>query len=361
MNIEASVDQENVVESLNGSTGENETQGSNGSTASSWRDTDVERIREREWAAYGRMVQKRSEWQMFLLEVAFWLALLGLFAYFYYRSITYSNGSKFYTPNFFILLGAFVVVSPILFKLIFGKTPLAYLREARLEQLRRREMMRPIGLRKEEAQLESLKRINEELSQDLPLPPVSQVLEKLTPVQEKATVNLKELVRKAEVTARNIYNRAGVYLFVGCLIAFGGVMIFYSQTSELTERLTKLLEEGKLTTAGALVEYAPRIGTLIFVEAIAFFFLRQYRTNMDEFRYYEGLKRMREDQDVMIDTMNKTVENAIPLSDVIQIFNHRSDKLAPNETTELLEAKKLQNSEADILDKIVDVIKVSKR
>ena len=40
---------------------------------------------------------------------------------------------------------------------------------------------------------------------------------------------------------------------------------------------------------------APRFGILFFIELIAFFFLRQYKAAMEEFRYYEAIKRQREE------------------------------------------------------------------
>jgi hypothetical protein len=49
-----------------------------------------------------------------------------------------------------------------------------------------------------------------------------------------------------------------------------------------------------------LLHTLPRFGILFFIETIAFFFLRQYRTAMDEYRYFEAIKRKREENFVLL-------------------------------------------------------------
>ncbi len=54
-----------------------------------------------------------------------------------------------------------------------------------------------------------------------------------------------------------------------------------------------------MPTAPDYVERAlvllPGFGILFFIEFVAFFFLRQYRSALDEFRYYDAIRRNREE------------------------------------------------------------------
>jgi hypothetical protein len=124
------------------------------------------------------------------------------------------------------------------------------------------------------------------------------------------------------IIADRIYSRSGVYLLIGVLIAFSGLTFFYLQTLPLAP--------GKDLYA-VLVALLPRFGVLFFIELIAFFFLRQYRAAMDEFRYFEAIKRSREDN-VAIVALAKS-ESAIDILKVIEIcsFNVVIGKLGQGE------------------------------
>jgi hypothetical protein len=85
---------------------------------------------------------------------------------------------------------------------------------------------------------------------------------------------------------RQIYSRAGVYLMVGVMIAFSGLAFFYLRSQSLPQ------EHDYVDRALTL---APGFGVLFFIEFVAFFFLRQYRLAMEEFRYFDAVRRRREE------------------------------------------------------------------
>ena len=141
---------------------------------------------------------------------------------------------------------------------------------------------------------------------------------------------------------------------IGVLIAFTGLVFFYTQTINSGASS----KESWLTQLGIL---APRFGVLFFIEFIAFFFLRQYRSAMEEFRYFEAIQRRREETFALIRFM-KEEEGKIDIKLLIESENFFSTagKLAPGETTELLESRKLTKDEIDIFTRIIEAVSSSK-
>lgn len=156
--------------------------------------------------------------------------------------------------------------------------------------------------------------------------------------------------------SQNIYNRAGVYLLIGVIVAFSGLAFFYSQTG-------KLGDVGDSVALGRLVEeLVPRFGILVFIEIVAFFFLRQYRAAMDEFRYFEAVKRNREETLALIRMCSDAEKKIDPIELVkSQSFFSQAGILQPGQTSELLESRKFEKNELDLLEKVVDALSRSKK
>lgn len=165
---------------------------------------------------------------------------------------------------------------------------------------------------------------------------------------------LNKLVTSSEKLSNKIYTRSGVYLMFGVLIAFGGVLYFSFQS---------ITPPSNADTAQNLILLAPKFGILFFIEFIAFFFLKQYRAAMDEFRYYDSIKRSRESQLAIFLIATKTFQekNFITVVDKMNFYKS-IDKLSAGETTELLEAYKSNKNEFDILkEKISNEVKLAKK
>ena len=86
--------------------------------------------------------------------------------------------------------------------------------------------------------------------------------------------------------SERIFNRSGVYLLLGSVIAIVGVVFF---------SMDRISFPGGIDLAAAIMWILPHFGVLFFIELIAFFFLRQYRAALDEYRYYERILRSREE------------------------------------------------------------------
>lgn len=153
--------------------------------------------------------------------------------------------------------------------------------------------------------------------------------------------------------AKGIYGRSGVYLLLGVLVAFSGLVFFYTQTTTLNIP----------TDAGNfLLLLAPKFGILFFIEFVAFFFLRQYRSAMDEFRYYESIARKREEVNALL-RLSADSDVKIELLELIKNDSYfsKSSVLEKDQTTEILEARKLEKGEIELLEKVVDTLAKAKR
>jgi len=219
------------------------------------------------------------------------------------------------------LLGTLLLLIPVLFKLIFGKLPLEYLRSKR----------------------EGAHEIKIQDSQNINLV-----------IKQHQNNNLNDdynlvCVNESKTISEKIYARSGVYLLVGCLIAFIGLAIFYSPIFP---------KSSSTEIAQRLLDYLPRFGALFFVEFIAFFFLKQYRIMLEEYRYYEAIKRKRQDNLKLVELIDTYKDNIDLLKLLTENLSQTVVKrLSKGETTEILETQKIVNQDLDIFGKLTELVK----
>jgi hypothetical protein len=161
-----------------------------------------------------------------------------------------------------------------------------------------------------------------------------------------------ELAKSSRSLAASLYNRSGVYLIAGVSLAVGGIIAFYL--------LRPTLKSGT-AAIDLFVALLPGSSMLLFVELIAFFFLRQSRAVMDEFRHFDQLARSREE---LLAALRLTEEVGKPL-DVAELmakgfYFTRGERLAAGETTEIVETRKLEKTEIDLLNRVVELISARK-
>lgn len=165
---------------------------------------------------------------------------------------------------------------------------------------------------------------------------------------EEVELFLQELISSSDRLAKDIHRRGGVYIFTGIIFSAVGMFFFYTQTHDL-------IKPNGLTEQ--LITLAPKFGILIFIELISFFFLKQYRISMDEFRYFEAIKRSREETLAIVKLVSNGGEkvNYMDLLDKLR-FSSNIGRLEPGQTTELLEARKFDKDELDFFVKLADVV-----
>jgi hypothetical protein len=258
-----------------------------------------------------------------VIELYVWviLALLVVFPALYYslRNGIYDDFLLEFYNQF--LLGVLFILIPILFKLIFGKLPLEYLRNKR----------------------EGVQEIKFQDSHN-----INVIVNQQTNDEQLETYNI-QCINESKAIAERVFTRSGVYLLVGCLIAFIGVAIFYSPIFQQTNS-TDITQR--------LLDYLPRFGALFFIEFIALFFLKQYRIMLEEYRYYEAIKRKRQDNLNLIELIETHKDNFELLKLLTEnISQNVITKLSNGETTEILESQKIVNQDMDIFSKFTDLIK----
>ncbi|HCJ7736023.1 TPA: hypothetical protein NV433_004446 [Citrobacter freundii] len=157
---------------------------------------------------------------------------------------------------------------------------------------------------------------------------------------------LQKLIKGSERLSNTILSRGSLYLFLGILFSICGLSFFYMQAHTLNP-------EYDITRQ--IISLLPNFGVLFFIELISFFFLKQYRVTMDEFRYYEAIKRSREEMLTVI-KLYLSIGKESDLSDVLDkiSFSSQVGKLESGQSTELLESRKLDKNELDSLTKIIE-------
>lgn len=234
-------------------------------------------------------------------------------------------------------LATVVLLFPILFNLIFNAFPLEIL------------------LRSQYKSDADVSNIRQQAAKPKTYIETEDVLESMRVRLESMRVNaetpdnyLLSLAISSRKLAKTIFSRAGVFLLIGGLFAVSGLMFFYLNTPTFSEVSAQ---------EHMLLALAKNIGILFFIEFIAFFFLRQYRSAMDEFRYYESLQRSREETFAIVKLLRENDEKV----DVYQLiekcgFRSNIDKLETGQSTELLESKKLNRDETEIFHKILNIL-----
>ena len=233
-----------------------------------------------------------------------------------------------------ILAAVIVSLFPFLYQLVFGMLPLEHLRVIRATFA---------GGQQKEGEAT--------ISEDNQEGPISVgiVFDPNMASDSNPEQVLAALVKSSTTLSRRIFARAGIYLILGVIIAFGGLLLFYLQT--IGESV------GPAEWHVELIRHAPRFGILFFLEFIAMFFLRQYRADMEEFRYFEGIQRKREELFALVRFM-KSKDGNVDTEKLLETDSYFSSprRLAPGESTELLEAKRLTKDEAEVIIKFMEVL-----
>ncbi|MDT0355027.1 hypothetical protein RJO15_04530 [Herbaspirillum huttiense F1] len=254
------------------------------------------------------------------------------------------------------LLAILVALFPVLFRQIFGRLPLESLRRTLALRERMKHADVPLTTSAPEGEVEwSLKLPFAQLEVNRAEVEASIDSRKSTELAEASATKLfAYYALSSGVLAQRIFNRAGVYLLTGGGIAFSGLAFFYLQTGELVRQSSDSLS--------LLIAIAPKAGILFFIEFVALFFLRQYRSAMDEFRYYESIKRSREETLVLLRLGKDSGKEFDPVEFAKSgYFFSKAGTLENGQTTEILESRKLEKNEIELLDKVIEVVSNSKK
>lgn len=165
------------------------------------------------------------------------------------------------------------------------------------------------------------------------------------------------LAADSRSVARTLFSRSGVYLIVGVLTAVFGIVLFLSARG-LMAPPTYDPKVPQIEYAVGLLQNA---GILVISELIAFFFLRQSRSVLDEFRSADSIARHREEVLSLLMFSNEIPE--LSLTEILQAsaFFSKGPRLSAGETTEIVEGRKLEKTEIDLLASIAQILASNKK
>ena len=265
------------------------------------------------------------------IELYIWVLLAGILGWQWYYGRLQSglNIDQFDLINI-ILISSVIVIIPLLSKTIFGSLPFQLL--------------------KDRLRLKSETTSNRGNNQN------STIDEKDTKLREEELAffssgeYLVHLCVSSDKLSRKLFGRSSTYLFIGSLIALIGIVYFSFQSIEIVQN--------KEANWEMLIQFIPRLGALFFIEFVAFFFLKQYRLTLDDFKYYESIKRQRESNLIVYKIqsdlkLSKNKDHIDLLLANLELFSNPTI-LKDNETTESLENRKFSNEEIDVLNNIVN-------
>ncbi|TCK08986.1 hypothetical protein [Marinobacterium mangrovicola] len=156
---------------------------------------------------------------------------------------------------------------------------------------------------------------------------------------------LQLLSAKSENIALGMEKKARIYMIVGVTFSAAGILALILSSS---------LGETKLDITASLLDTLPKLGAFAFVQAIAFFFLKQYRVSMEEFRYYEAIKRKQEENILFYKTAAEHEwQDILKLSIANGSMFSSGFTLDSGKTTQVLETDKLETSDYKMLEKII--------
>lgn len=266
--------------------------------------------------------EKRSNTELTYLtiEIFIWITIALLAEYgrqqFLFRWI-----KEFSVNSVLTILG--IAIIPILYKLVTQRLPIEYLRIKKQEEIKENEEWE-----------------NFDTDED----------------NDYYTLagQMEDNVWMAKKNSETIYSRSNTFLFSGTLLAILGVAFFYWHSDTYP-----FISGAGITN---LIELSlQRFGGLFFIEGIAFFFLKQYSNSMEDYRYYESIKHQRENQvTIFLAIKENGIDYAKNLS-TIASFNEDPNKLKKEETTQLLEAKKVIGPDTDVLQKVIDLLHVARK
>ncbi|EOW6856324.1 hypothetical protein ACOZ2C_001284 [Cronobacter turicensis] len=271
-----------------------------------------------------------------ILEMFFWFYVSFLHFAFQERDGVYTNDYGDSLTSLFANMGVLPKT------LIMGLIPLAFTMVYRISPL------------------QMIVRRALSINSDIEIPTVNNRGDVEAPQKSKsdlAEMYLNDLVISSTGLSKGIYSRGSLYLLFGVIFSIVGLVFFYSQVH--TSDSTPLISNSKESTTfiNELIYLAPKFGILFFIELISFFFLKQYRVTMDEFRYYEAIKRSREETLAVVKLLAVSSENVDYMAVLDKLkFSSNVGRLENGQTTELLEARKFDKEELDFLAKIAEIV-----
>lgn len=172
------------------------------------------------------------------------------------------------------------------------------------------------------------------------------------PEQSDIEKQLIDNISESKKNAEKLFSRSSNCLLVGCVISILGVFVFYLLNMQASQEATDLTSR--------LLQVLPRFGILFFIEYIAFFFLKQYRILMEEYRYYEAIKRERQDILSVYLLIKEYNDKPEIQRTIIDYIDKHSSKVPYITGAHKIKTEKLVYDDLDLLSKVTSLIQAVK-
>lgn len=183
-----------------------------------------------------------------------------------------------------------------------------------------------------------------------------------------------KLIEDSKAIVKIERRRSNIFLFSSILIAFGGIFYFvfsvdpemhdtnlrnmWSRSSEDVHDLFA----NDLNLTNWLIAIIPRTIAFIFIEYFAFYFLKVYRTSLNDLTHYNSVLKIREDNYLVFKFYDQN-KDALPkefLLDKLNLFNE-VDIIKNGESSKHIELQKLSKDETAFIEGILETIVKLKR
>jgi len=179
------------------------------------------------------------------------------------------------------------------------------------------------------------------------------------PAGDPVEISFDLYLRRSQDAVATAKRRPNALLFVGTFIAFLGLVFFIITLPGSHFGFFDNMPadaKGDLSTTGMLL--LPRLLMLAFIQVLAGFFLRQYRSAMEDFRYYEAILRHREAQylSYRLRKQNGNANALTKFADEI-LKDQAVGVLAKGQTTTLLETQRYEANEfSSLLERLSSLV-----
>jgi hypothetical protein len=186
----------------------------------------------------------------------------------------------------------------------------------------------------------------------------------LAEIAEKDEIESNFIVylKRSQDAARVAQRRPNALLFVGTIVAVLGLIFFVLTLPGSRYGFLNLVESPSPSAVQDLwasgIQLLPRLLMLIFIQVLAGFFLRQYRTSMEDFRYYESILRHREAQYLSYSLRKRLADKKAIMKFADVLLKEREFGLIHRgQTTTVLEAQRTEQNEfGSLYEKIAGLI-----
>ncbi len=190
-------------------------------------------------------------------------------------------------------------------------------------------------------------------------------INKLTKVLELETIKNSFLfsIRRINEEIRKLNLRANTSLTIGMIISFSGIyMLFISIDMFNSESFLSYSHQGEIIKKDSIeifIQMLPRLSFVFIIELFAYFFLRLYKTCLDEIKYFQNELTNIESKLVSVEVAYITKnEEAMKEALNILVQTERNFILKKGETTvELERAKSESENMQNILKAVPEIFK----